>query len=1149
MAEFKTAEMIQLDMNKFNFLKWQFIISIIIAYLIIIFSYVYFLGKQKEFAEDIQTYMDAAQEKFHEIQQWEIAVQKLAKYKTIEKGADPVVLNNMNEEILKSLNILENPNAIMDQAPKSIDALKRFSASIGASQTIQNTEINLDGLSIANDLGQIMNTAHSFTNDIINLRKEKTTLKQKALNTTRLYTALLGIFSLIVILYVVIQTLRILNYLRKSSQKERELNNTLTHTTNELENVNWVLQNSSKIHNQINGIQNEAEISKTAIKSIFEIIEYYAAAIFVRKIDSYEFQLKASHGMENRGVYNKFLLGEGLLGTITETQKHQIIPISDIKSIKLSTASLDYVAAEVILFPVMHENYCIAIIEIIGNFQKDKIDSIIEFLGRVSRSLGSALNARQSHALVEELLEETQRQTEELEAQQEELRITNEELVYKTNLLEASEEELRVQQEELSQANLELNAKAVELERRNFDLNEAHFIVEQKINEVEQASKYKSEFMANMSHELRTPLNSVLILAKLLQDNKASNLTDEQVKYANVIYNAGSDLLQLINEILDLAKIESGKVEVHQDVIYSKDFTQNLESLFKIIAKEKSINFAIDINECPAKFVTDEYRLEQVIKNFLSNAFKFTENSGNVTLNVFEKSGSIHFEVIDSGIGIPEDKQSLIFEAFRQEDGSTSRKYGGTGLGLSISREIASLLNGRITLESKLDQGSKFTLIIPYISVIEESQIVESVVELLPAKKAVSSSPSPASESKKTQESKDKVILIIEDDINFADILKEFAEEYGFKVLNAYDGLEGIELAKAKTPDAIILDVMLPLADGWEVLRTLKAEEITKNIPIHMMSAASFDKKDFLEKGAIGFMSKPVTEESISLAFDNISLSIDKDIKKILLIEDQEFQSDLIKKAFAEQKTNVIQAFTIESGLKKLEQEENLDCIILDIKLPDGSGLEMLDKIKSNPKFEKLPVIINTAYDLTIEQTERILRHTQAMVLKSSKSNSRLIDEVNLFLNKVSTPAYKPIRNPEKIDAQEHYGTNILDNKVVLIADDDMRNVFALSSSLEQYNMKIEIANNGREAVELVNNPDKHFDIVLMDIMMPEMDGYEAIQEIRKNKKHNNLPILAVTAKAMKGDREKSIELGANDYVSKPIDLDKLVSLMQVWLS
>ncbi len=1149
MAEFKTAEMIQFDMNKFNFLKWQFIVSIIIAYLIIIFSYVYFLGKQKEFSEDIQTYIDAAQVKFHEIQQWEIAVQKLAKYKIVENGNNQSVIREMNEDILKSLSILENPNAIMDKAPISLDALKDFSSSLGASQTLENTTIQQEELSMASDLGQIINIAHKFTNDIIQLRKEKTSDKQKLLDNTRFYTATLGIFSLLVILYVVIQTLRILNYLRNSSKKERELNNSLTQTTDKLENVNWVLQNSSKIHNQINGIQNETEISNTAINSIFEIIEYYAAAIFVRKIDSYEFQLKASHGMENRGVYHTFLLGEGLLGTITETQKPQIIPVSDIKSIKLSTAAVESVSADVILFPVVHENYCIAIIEIIGNFQKDKIESILDFLGRVSRSLGSALNARQSHALVEELLEETQRQTEELEAQQEELRITNEELVYKTNLLEASEEELRVQQEELSQANLELNAKAVELERRNFDLNEAHFVVEQKINEVEQASKYKSEFMANMSHELRTPLNSVLILAKLLQDNKSENLTEEQVKYANVIYNAGSDLLQLINEILDLAKIESGKVEVHQDVIYSKDFSQNLESLFKIIAKEKSINFNINISNCPAKFVSDDYRLEQVIKNFLSNAFKFTEQNGEVTLNIFEKSGSIHFEVIDSGIGIPEDKQSLIFEAFRQEDGSTSRKYGGTGLGLSISREIASLLSGRITLESKLNEGSKFTLIIPYVAVIEESQIVDSVAEVLPVTPTKTSNIGPASQPKKSNEQKDKVILIIEDDINFAEILKEFAKDYGFSALNAYDGVEGVEIAKDKIPDAIILDVMLPLSDGWEVLRTLKANEITKNIPVHMMSAATFDKKDFLEKGAIGFMSKPVTEESISLAFDNISLSIDKDIKKILLIEDQEFQSDLIKKAFAEQKINVLQAFTIESGLKKLEQEENLDCIILDIKLPDGSGLEMLDKIKSNPKFEKLPVIINTAYDLTSEQTERILRHTQAMVLKSSKSNSRLIDEVNLFLNKVATPAYKPIRNPEKIDAQENYGTNILDNKVVLIADDDMRNVFALSSSLEQYNMKIEIANNGLEAVELVNNPEKHIDIVLMDIMMPEMDGYEAIQEIRKNKKHNNLPILAVTAKAMKGDREKSIELGANDYVSKPIDLDKLVSLMQVWLS
>ena len=558
----------------------------------------------------------------------------------------------------------------------------------------------------------------------------------------------------------------------------------------------------------------------------------------------------------------------------------------------------------------------------------------------------------------------------------------------------------------------------------------------------------------------------------------------------------------------------------------------------------------MDIQEAPTEFVSDEYRLEQVLKNFLSNAFKFTDQAGEIKLQIFQQSNNLHFSVIDTGKGISEDKQRLIFEAFRQEDGSTSRKYGGTGLGLSISKEIASLLGGRITLESSPEQGSNFTLIIPHrnSAFLPVPKTDGPKTKSNPKQPSVITTPPPEISPRSPEVSEGKSILIIEDDINFAEILNNFAKNYGFDVWNAHDGVSGIQLAKQHQPNAIILDVMLPLADGWEVLRKLKDDPQTRHIPIHMMSAANFDKKDILEGGAIGFMSKPVTEDSIAEAFQNIQLNLDHTIKKILLIEDQELQSDHIKNAFAEQDIHVIQAFTMESGLKKLDEEPHIDCIILDIKLPDGSGLEMLDKIKANPKFEKLPVIINTAYELSSEQTERIMRHTQSMVLKSSKSNSRLIDEVNLFLNKLSTPSYHPVKNPEQFSNVQS-STSTLEGKTVLIADDDMRNVFALTASLQQHDMQIEIANNGLEALQILREKDTPIDIILMDIMMPEMDGYEAIQEIRQDSRFKEIPIIAVTAKAMKGDREKSIELGANDYISKPIDLGKLISLMQVWLS
>jgi len=1143
-------------MNKFSQLRWQFIASIIVANLIIIFSYWYFLNKQNAYSNNINHYIELGQERFYLIQEWELDLQKLSKYKNLERNSEPLVEEQLNDEVQEIIRKIEEPNDLYAVAPASVEFVKTLTQSIVNNDHDFNTE-NSDAIlkSLAEEQTRINEARNAFTNDVILARQTLTDQGNKELSRTRIFTAILGVLSLLVIFFAFFQTLRILEYLRRNTRKEKELNNNLTKTSEELENVNWVLTNSSKLHNTISSVNSEAEIANTSLGVISEVTKSFAGAFYIRKIDSYEFALKDSIGLDEIDKIEEFKLGEGILGSVVDSKKPKILPSIDINNTKIKTGTIKAIEADVILYPIVYEDYCIALIEIIGTYPESKRENILTYLNRTSRSIGSSLHSRQSHALVEGLLEETQRQTEELEAQQEELRITNEELVYKTNLLEASEEELRVQQEELSQANKELNEKAAELEKRNTDLNHAHTIVEQKITEVEQASKYKSEFMANMSHELRTPLNSILILAKLLQDNKHDNLSDEQVKYASVIHNAGSDLLQLINELLDLAKIESGKVEIHKDSINSKSFASNLESLFKEVAKEKSIQFKIDTSNSPEEFITDEYRLEQVLKNFLSNAFKFTAPNGEIKLQIFNQTGNLHFAVSDNGKGISEDKQALIFEAFRQEDGSTSRKYGGTGLGLSISKEIASLLGGRITLESESGKGSKFTLIIPFNEVPESNQKSHPIAAKplistkLPQEGDIVSITEVKLDDLEIELRENKTILIIEDDVNFADILKEFAEEFGFHVQNAYDGMAGIQMAKDFIPDAIILDVMLPLADGWEVLKTLKANESTKHIPIHMMSAANFNKKDFLESGAIGFMAKPVTGESISQAFENIKLNVDKELKKILLIEDQEFQSDLIKKAFAEQNINVIQAFTVESGLKKLEQEKNLDCIILDVKLPDGSGLEMLDVIKSNPKYEKLPVIINTAYDLSTEQTERIMRHTQSMVLKSSKSNNRLIDEVNLFLNKLSKPAYNPIKHPEKISPKENYGTSTLDHKTVLIADDDMRNVFALTSSLQQYNMQIEIANNGLEALKILNDGNKTIDIVLMDIMMPEMDGYEAIQEIRKNKKFNQLPIIAVTAKAMKGDREKSIELGANDYVSKPIDLDKLVSLMQVWLS
>ncbi len=972
---------------------------------------------------------------------------------------------------------------------------------------------------------------------------------------TRTYI-LIG-FLMIILLYIINRILKAMRELGQRSKETHLLNKEIKTAQKHIEDTNWILTESSKLNEQISGIDDENQIAQIAFEKILETLAPPAAAFYIQQANSSTYVLKQHIGVNSTDkLPETFLDGEGLMGHVAKSRKMRIIHENAEELFSSSSTLSSNQVRTIVLAPCVVDGRTWGILEIGGHYTDEVLPKIIGYLERIARMLAITIKSGQAHILVENLLGETQQQTEELEAQQEELRITNEELIYKTNLLEASEEELRVQQEELQQTNAKLEEKAKLLASRNEELHAAQQTVEEKIREVELASRYKSEFMANMSHELRTPLNSILILAKLLQDNKTKNLNTDQVKYAAVIHSAGSDLLQLINELLDLAKIEAGKVELNHDIIRTQEFANNIESLFATVAQKKDIQFDINIQKDVAStFVCDEYRLEQVLKNFLSNAFKFTGKNGKIQLTITREKEYLKFAVSDTGKGIPKEKQALIFEAFRQEDGSTSRKYGGTGLGLSISREIAILLGGHITLISEIDKGSTFTLTIPYQinekNIVSDGQpLVANPISDEEALDIPDPAPTPIHVTAGNMEEGEAVrtLLIVEDDINFAEILREFAELNGFQVMLAHNGDDGIKKAQQFKPQAMILDVMLPISDGWEVLRTLKADPETKHIPVHMMSAASFNQRDFIEKGAIGFLSKPVSEDALKKAFGNIQLNIKKGIKKVLLVEDQEFQSDIIKSAFAEHHINVIQAFSAQSALVKLQEEEHIDCVILDIKLPDANGLDLLDQIKSMPAYVKTPVIVNTAYDLSTEQIEHIRLHTKAMVLKSGKSNSRLIDEVTLFLNKISTDDYTPIKNIEKLK-KNNLQAGSLEGKKVLIADDDMRNVFALTTTLQEYHMEIEIANNGLEAVEIVNNNIGKIDIVLMDIMMPEMDGYEAIKKIRAHKQNANLPIIAVTAKAMQGDREKSIEIGASDYISKPIDIDKLISLMRVWLS
>lgn len=1136
-------------MSRHAVLKIRFLVGIILACVILIGSFVYYIHKQNTYLTNQLTYARTFTEKSNLVDDFKVELLYVHRIKSQAQN-DENNSQSIRQHLSQAKDYLDKiatPNVLYGYDFEGVSHLQDL-----LTRTIR-TDIAQENAVVQTLEGQeIENTCDNFITGVSHIHDQKYQKEEKLYRETNHVLALIGILTILTILYILYRTTKIVERIRSFAKNEKKINADFARVSKQMEDNNWILQGTNEMYESILGIDDIGTVCSNALTVMMKALDpkAYAGAIYIRENGSNRFALCTRYGLAQKDTIPEFEEGDGFLGQVVQDIAYKIHHTDRDRIIKLNTTFIDHVASSIILVPIHHEKDVVGLLELAVDLEEDDQQKVIDYLTRATMTIASHVKFGQNNTIMRELLERTQKQTEELEVQQEELRITNEELIYKTNLLESSEEELRVQQEELSQANKELNEKAEELHVKNIDLIQTQALVEQKISEIQQSSKYKTEFMANMSHELRTPLNSILILAKLLQDNKHHNLTEDQVKYASVIHGAGTDLLELINQLLDLSKIESGKVDINEESITSALLVENLENLFKEIAKQKNIQFSIDTQYFPSYFVSDEHRLEQILKNFLSNAFKFTDHNGKIDTRFYLKDDYLHFEVTDSGKGIAKDKQEVIFEAFRQEDGSTNRKYGGTGLGLTISREIAMLLDGYITLESTLGEGSTFTLIIPFHTETKRTNNESTHVRQspqLPPLAPINSPPHPTGSEGDTTTS--QTILIIEDDFNFANIVKDFAENHGFQALLAHDGAQGINLAKQNLPDAIILDVMLPVSDGWEVLRTLKENESTKHIPVHMMSGADYSAKEILEKGAIGFLPKPVSEEKIQEVFSNILLNIDKEVKKILLIEDQEVLSNYIKNTFAERNINVIQAFTVESASNRLNQEENIDCIILDISLPDGSGLKLLEEIKNTAHLKHIPVIINTAEELTAEQTKEIMRYTKSMVMKNGTSTNRLIDEVNLFLNKITDEDYSPVHNIEKLQHSSYQNNNPLKGKKVLIVDDDMRNIFALTTSLENQDMDIAIANNGREALDMVNAADNKFDIVLMDIMMPEMDGHEAIKAIRSEKRHAKLPIIAVTAKAMKGDREKSIQIGANDYVSKPIDINRLISLMQVWLS
>ncbi|MDP9384849.1 MAG: HAMP domain-containing protein, partial [Actinomycetota bacterium] len=992
-----------------------------------------------------------------------------------------------------------------------------------------------------------------------------------------------------------------------------EMIQNLRDTTQQNAEQDWLKTNLARISGLMQGQRDLQTVSRLIMSELTPTVSAQHGAFFLAEggeaaegtaplgtdTDNYELRMIASYGYrERKGLSNVFHPGEGLVGQAALEKQPILITEAPGDYIKISSGLGQAAPVNIIVLPIIFEEQVLAVIELasfraFSEVNQTFLEQLVESLGVVLNTITATMRTEELLGQSQSLAHELQSQSEELQAQQEELKRSNQELEAQAKSLKASEELLQAQQEELRQTNDELEDKAAQLaernaaiELKNSEIERARVGLEEKASQLALSSKYKSEFLANMSHELRTPLNSLLILAKLLSENHEGNLTAKQREFAQTIHGAGSDLLTLINDILDLSKVEAGKMDVHAVEVPIARVVEDLRRGFAAVAQDKGLHFEVGIDESvPTTMFVDDQRLQQVIKNLLSNAFKFTEQ-GSVTLRVSPVPEGIAFAVSDTGIGISEDKLRVIFEAFQQADGTTSRKYGGTGLGLSISREIARVLGGELRVDSLAGVGSTFTLILPerYAGQPEEDRAVpvgeangddggfsqqlarleeplatnghsEMTALLSPTgtAAALADRMDPAVVDKQTVpddrdtlEQGDRVLLIIEDDPAFARIVLDMARENDFKGVVATRGDSGLALAHRLAPDAIVLDVELPGTDGLDVLDHLKRHPDTRHIPVHVISA--FDhRRRAMRAGAIAYFDKPVDHEALGSALSSIADFVDRAVRSVLLVEDDPTSRATIGELIGgEDDVEVVAVASAEEAIEQLEQRD-FDCLVLDLGLPDeegGSGFELLERLESDPRWADLPVIVHTGKALSREEEVKLRRYAEAIIVKDVHSPERLLDETSLFLHRVEArlPAEK-----RRILEQLHDSDATLQGKRVLIVDDDVRNVFALTNALEVRGMEVLFAENGRDGLHLLQaNPD--VDLVLMDVMMPEMDGYETMTEIRKEARFASLPIIALTAKAMKGDREKTIAAGASDYITKPVETDQLLSLMRVWL-
>lgn len=911
----------------------------------------------------------------------------------------------------------------------------------------------------------------------------------------------------------------------------------------------WLQSGIAKLNDKTVGEKTVKELAGDVMEEIVERTNSQVAAFYLTEEDE-SLHLAGGYALMDDKKQTSVRPGEGLIGQCAQSGK--VILINDIPEgeLTISYAAGNTKPRNVIAVPVFRDGVVIGAMEF-GSLQT-YTPLHLDYLNSISSNIGIAIHVSQNRRKLQEFLEETQAQSEELQAQHRELEGLNAELEAQTQRIQTSEEELRVQQEELLQSNQELEERTSLLEEKNQLIQERNLDIQHKAEQLEQSTKYKSEFLANMSHELRTPLNSILLLSKLMSENK--DLDEEYIEYAEVIQSSGQGLLGLIDEILDLSKIEAGKMKLEFAEISIKEVATDMRSLFNPLAKNKDLELVVDVDESVQYIHTDKMRLEQILKNLLSNAIKFTE-SGKVALTIYkdEPAQRILFKVTDTGIGIPAEKKELIFEAFQQADGSTRRKFGGTGLGLSISRELAKLLNGEIVLTSKENVGSEFMLSVPIDGKPAQTELAKDPVvqhfhadrlkPVVSERFTVDHIPQEIEDDRNDIEPGDRVILIIEDDTNFAKTLLNFTRKRSYKGIVAVRGDIGIEMANHYQPLAILLDIQLPVKDGWQVMEELKSNPSTRPIPVHIMSSLEV-KKESLLKGAVDFINKPVALEHMQQIFQKLEIALSKHPKKVLIVEENKQHAEALSYFLSNYDIQTEVASNVAQSIGALNKNE-VDCVILDMGIPDKNAYETLDMIKKSKGLEHLPIIIFTGKNLSKGEETRIKKYADSIVVKTAHSYQRILDEAGLFLHLVEE---RETDSRKKSPSEKLGGLyEVLSNKTVLIADDDVRNIFSLTKALEQHKMKVLAATDGKEALQMLkDNP--LVDVVLMDMMMPEMDGYETTKEIRKIGAYKQLPILAVTAKAMMGDREKCISAGASDYISKPVDIDQLISLLRVWL-